>query len=580
MRSLRYFLRSYPGESAIVLACLVLAATAEGLGFSTLMPLLSLATSPEGAAAPTSAFEATVRTQLERVGIEPTLVPLTLVFVATLWLRGAILLFTRRRVGYTVARIATDLRLDLLRALLAARWSYFTRQPVGAAGNAMASEAERASIAFNSLALVAAGVVDAAIYTALALAVSWQATLAATGFALVTVLALSGLVSMAARAGRKQTELLKSLLGRLNDTLQAVKRIKGTGREAAFAELLEDRSLRLNRQLRRRIVAQEGLRTLQEPVVYTLIALGLLVAITAFALPLSSLALLGLLFVRTLSRLSRVQRKYQTFLMEESALWSMRDMIERAEYEVERSGDRAPTLERGIELRGVHVTYDEATVLEDVDLEIPARGITALVGTSGSGKTTIVDLIMGLVQPSAGEVRIDGVPLPEIDLHRWRRCVGYVPQEVTLLNETIRVNVTLGDPALTEADVQSALRTAGAWEFVSQLPEGIDTVVGERGSLFSGGQRQRIGIAGALVHRPKLLILDEATAALDAESEDRIWESVQELAEHTTVIAISHQPALIRVADRIYRVAESRVACETAAPRTRDEKDRAGRVVA
>ncbi len=560
MRSLGYFARTYPSESGVVVGCLLLAAIVEGVGFSTLLPILSLAASHgDPSAGPLSGFDATVRAQLERFGIEPTLVPMTLLFVATLWLRGAILLFSRRRVGYTVARIATDLRLELLRALLGARWGYFTRQPVGTAANAMATEAERASVTFHNLALLISGVIDTALYAGLAIAVSPKATLAAALSAGVAVGALSGFVRMAARAGRKQTGLLKSLLARLTDTLQAVKRIKATGREIPLAELLTDQSVRLNRQLRRRVLAQEALRSLQEPVVFTFIAVGILVAIVALQMPFPSLAVLGLLFTRTLARVSRVQRKYQSVLADESALWSIRGMIERAQHEAERSGDRPPRFERGLEFREVRARYDEEVVLDAVNLEIPARGITAIVGPSGSGKTTLVDLITGLVSPDAGEVRIDGVPLAELDLRRWRQWIGYVPQDVTLLHDSIRTNVTLGAPELDDAAVERALRAADAWEFVARLPEGTETIAGERGSLFSGGQRQRIGIAAALVHEPKLLILDEATAALDAASERRIWESVRSLSERMGVIAISHQPALIQVADRAFRITDGRV---------------------
>src|SRR5262252_3376490 len=130
-------------------------------------------------------------------------------------------------------------------------------------------------------------------------------------------------------------------------------------------------------------------------------------------------------------------------------------------------------------------------------------------------RSTIVDLVTGLLVPEAGRVLVDGVPLGETDLRAWRRCIGYVTQETLLFNDTIRTNVTLGDPQLSDAETERALREAGAWGFVSARLEGLDAPVGERGMMLSGGQRQRIAIARALVHRPSLLILDEATAALD-----------------------------------------------------------------
>jgi ATP-binding cassette subfamily C protein len=160
--------------------------------------------------------------------------------------------------------------------------------------------------------------------------------------------------------------------------------------------------------------------------------------------------------------------------------------------------------------------------------------------------------------PDRGDVLIDDLPLSKVDLRSWREQIGYVPQEMFLLHESVRTNVTLGED-IGERDVESALRLAGAWDFVARLPEGIDTLVGERGSRLSGGQRQRISIARALVHQPKLLIMDEATSGLDSETESAIWESMRRLHRGLTILAISHQPQLASIADRVYRVEAGKI---------------------
>jgi ATP-binding cassette subfamily C protein len=284
-------------------------------------------------------------------------------------------------------------------------------------------------------------------------------------------------------------------------------------------------------------------------------AAGLWIALTLWKMPLPSVLVLVILFAGMLSSINKMQRMYQVMLADASALWSLRGMIDRAEAETEsQGGTAAPTLEHSLALKQIRVDYDGRRVLDDLHIEIPVGQITAIVGTSGAGKTTIVDLITGLLQPDAGDVWTDGVPLRELDLRRWREMLGYVPQETLLLNDTVQTNVSLGDPEVDAGQVEAALRDAGAWEFVSEMPEGVHSSVGERGALLSGGQRQRIAIARALVHRPKLLILDEATAALDPESEASVWETVTRLRGKTTVVAISHQPALVGVANRIYRV--------------------------
>ena len=159
-----------------------------------------------------------------------------------------------------------------------------------------------------------------------------------------------------------------------------------------------------------------------------------------------------------------------------------------------------------------------------------------------------------MVRPQQGQIWIDDVSLDKIDIQAWRRSVGYVAQETLLLHDSVLVNVTLGDSNLTVQDVEGALRAAGAWEFVKSLPDQMATLVGERGARLSGGQRQRIAIARALVHSPQLLILDEATTALDPDSEAAICASVRQLRNEMTILAISHQPALLEAADGVYRL--------------------------
>jgi ATP-binding cassette subfamily C protein len=549
MRVFHYFLRAYPWQSLIMLLCLLLAAVMEGIGISSMLPLLSMATGSqdEPHAAP-SGYEAYVQGALSRFDLEPTLGTMVVLVIGAIWLKGLLMLLAKRQVGYTVAHVATDLRLALLRALLDTRWSYYTKQPAGGIANAMATEAQRASLAYQHAALIVSYGIEVMLYTGIALAVAWQATLAAALGALFTVGVLSALVRMGERAGRKQTVILQSLLGRLTDALQAVKLLKATGREDTIGPLLAEDTRRLKRQLRRRVLSREAMRALQEPILVTLLGVGAFVALSVLGMALSSVIVLTLVFVRALTRINSMQVS----------------MIERAEAEREPAGGtRAPTLSRGVVLRDVRLAYEGRAyegrpIFDGLSLDLPVGQITAILGPSGTGKTTITDLVSGLVQPDAGDVLVDDVPLPELDVRRWRERIGYVPQEMLLLHDSVRINVTFGDAEVSDAQVESALRDAGAWDFVSQLPGGLDASVGERGALLSGGQRQRIAIARALVHRPSLLILDEATAALDAEAEAAVWATVEGLRGRTTILAISHQPALAEVADCIYRIEHAR----------------------
>ena len=196
-------------------------------------------------------------------------------------------------------------------------------------------------------------------------------------------------------------------------------------------------------------------------------------------------------------------------------------------------------------------------ILFDVSTEIQAGEIVIVTGPSGSGKTTIIDLTIGLLQPQRGRVLLDGVPLQDINIKQWRSMIGYVPQDTVLLHDSIIHNVTLGDPELSVDDAQQALRAVGAWDFVSRLSHGLDTIVGERGGKLSGGQRQRIVIARALINQPRLLILDEATSALDTESEEAVRQTMEALKGQLTILAISHNRAMVQAADHVYQLSKA-----------------------
>jgi ATP-binding cassette subfamily C protein len=559
MKILLYFARAYPTSSALMLGALLLAALADGVGMSAIIGLFSLADrlplSDAEIASLDVGFQQMLFAFFGAIGVELTVQALFIMIVSAVWLKAVLALLAKRQVGNTIARAAADLRLRLLDALMATRWGYYTHQPIGAVANAFATEPQRASDAYLQITTVVSLSIQAVLYAVLAAALSWKATAGSFVVVLLMLLLLGGLVGATRRAGAKQTSLLRSLLARVSDTLQALKPLKAMAREGLVTPLLKGTVLELNQVARKRVLATEALTAVQEPLVVSFLVLGAAVALLRLDMEWRILMALGFVLARTFFALTRAQRRYQRFVANESGFWSLLDRIAQAERESEpRSGGERPLLRREIRIEHVDVSYGSEVVLEDASLGIPAGMITALVGPSGSGKTTISDLVIGLIAPDRGEILVDDEPLSRIDLRAWRESIGYVPQELLLLNDSILRNVTLGEDGLSPHQVEEALRKAGGWEFVSSLPEGLDTMVGERGARLSGGQRQRIAIARALVHEPCLLVLDEATTALDPATETSVWESLLALRGQVTILAVSHQPRLARVADRVYRV--------------------------
>ncbi|MCC7410365.1 MAG: ABC transporter ATP-binding protein [Gammaproteobacteria bacterium] len=557
MRMLLAFARCYPAHSVATLVALLVAGLMEGVGLSTLLPILSVAIGgePGTATGATAKLTQLVPDALASLGVTPTVGALLAVMVAGIVLKSFLLLLAQRHVGYTIAHIATDLRLALIRAVLCARWEYYLHQRIGSFANAAGTEAIRASYAYYYGARAIAYLVQACVYVGVAFAVSWQASAISLIAAGVLLPMFSRLVRSTRRAGLRQTRVLKSLLARLTDALLSVKPLKSMAREDLVGPLLEAETHELNLALRREVMSKEAMRAVQEPTITALIAVGLYVALVRFEVSPAVVLALVFLLARGLYQLAIVQRMYQHMVNDESAYWSLQETIQGACAAREvANGTRAPTLEEGIRFDAVSFSYADKPVLDQATLAIGAGDFVALVGPSGEGKTTVVDLVTGLLRPQQGRVLIDGIALDEIDLQRWRRMIGYVPQETGLLHDTVLNNVTLGDPQLDEAAAEVALRAAGAWEFVAAMPAGLQATVGERGTRLSGGQRQRIVIARALVHRPRLLILDEATSALDHNNEVAVYRALRALDPAPTILAISHRAAAEGVADHVYRL--------------------------
>lgn len=562
MKLVRYFVTAYPRQSAITLACLIAAALAEGLGLMMFVPLVAMVTGRDGGAIPIAGqgVAETLESALGALGLPFTLPTVGIVIAMLLWLKAGLVLVSMRRVGNTVAWIATDLRLEVLEQLFAARWSYFSGQSIGRLANSIATEASRAASAYHQLALAAKFTTLSLVALAVAVWLSWQlALLTMAGWAVIGT-GLNVLVRMSRRAGQKQTTVVNSLLSRLSDALLNLKLLKTMKREHLIEPLLTRDTDRLHKALRKQVLAQEALNALQEPLIFGILVATVIVSRSAGLLQVEELTVMLFALIRSLAGATKVQRRYQLAATNAPALDSLRELVASAAAAAEDLPvGPAPTLERAIELSGIRFSYQEQAVLDGVDLEIPAGKITALIGSSGGGKTTITDLVTGLIRPDAGTVCIDGVPLEELDVTAWRLRIGYVPQELVLLHDSIRTNVTLGDPEIDDAAVEQALRAAGVWDLVSTLPGGLDASVGERGTLLSGGQRARIGLARALAAKPVLLVLDEATASLDPEAEAVVLETLERLRGNVTVLAIAHQPALRVVADRVYRLEGGRV---------------------
>jgi ATP-binding cassette subfamily C protein len=551
-------MRAHPWRSVIMLTCLVFAGLSEGIGIATLLPLLNLTVGVQGEE--DSLLGEITAKIIAASGLSPSMSTMLLLIVVGVVLKNAFRLLAMKQVGYTVAHVITELRLSMVRSLLRARWDYFISSPIGIFTNAISTEAIRFSQGYHFAYLIVAQAIQVAFYLTVAFLVSWQVSLIALVLGIVIAVFLIPLVRIARRAGERQTEAFQALLIRLTDLLKGIKPLKAMALENKMGPLLEAKAKSLRKALQMQVLSYELLENLQEPLIVIFMAIGIYVVISNWSVSMANLLVMAFLFQRSVRLMGKLQKWYQILSVSQSAYWSYRQTLTEVESAEEPfDGSRSPSLTQGIRFQDVSLSYGTKEVVKHVSFQILFGQLTVLTGLSGAGKTTIADLVTGLIRPQQGEILVDDIPLSEINLRAWRRIIGYVPQEMFLFHESVYTNITLDDQTWTPDDVREALRKADALDFVSALPRGMDSVIGEYGAKISGGQRQRIALARALVRRPKLLILDEVTTALDPQTEAAICKTMLKLRGEMAIVSISHQPAMVESADCVYRIDAGRV---------------------
>ena len=525
------------------------AAVTEGLGFVLLVPLLAHAGG----------------TPIELpLGLGLPDIPLSLLltgFVILVCLRAGAEVARRLAAQTLRMRVVDGLRMQVVDGLLNARWRWLSGLRKGESEALLITNIDRvgygvelvAGLVRLSLALVALG--------AAALVISPAAAMTGAAAGALVLLLFWPLRKRARLIGAALSRRYEMLYSHLGETLASLRVIKSYGREESTARDLDSRLGEL-RKVERAYVRDTAWAhaALQIGGAFGAAALAWF-ALDTLAMPLPILLPLAAIFVRALPLLGELQASWQGWSHEMPALEQTVALIDTARKH--READMAAgdiRLSREITLRQVSVSHRPGhPVLDSIDMSIPARRLIVLTGASGAGKSTLADVIAGLAAPDKGEIFIDGTPMTAANRRGWRLRVAYVQQDAVLFSGTVRDNLLWANPDADEALIAKAIAEASA-DFVHALPEGIDCDLGEGGRALSGGERQRIALARALMREPDLIILDEATSAIDAVSEQDIAAALHAMTEHRTVIAIAHRGLLREIADQTIRLEKGRIA--------------------
>jgi ATP-binding cassette, subfamily C, bacterial len=545
---------------ALVLALCV--SVTQGAQLLLLVPLMSLA-GLEVQQGTVGRLNELASSLFAAVGVRPSTVTVLSAFAL---FTIALAALSRWRTSYSFRlqeNFASSLRRRLYRAIANVDWLVFTRSRSSDFTHALTTELDRVGAATALLLSLMTNVILVLVYTLVALRLDALMTTVVFFSGAGLLLALRRKTQSAQWTGEQVSLATNGLYAAAIEHLGGMKTVKSYSAEERSSKLFSDLARRVARIRFDTVRDQADASFWFGAGSVTILCIILYVAFEVLAIPAAGLLLLLFLFNRITPMLSSVQQSYQQCLNVLPAFARVMEMMARCEAAAESGAERPEEVELrdSIRLEGVSFSYGgEGTVaaIRELDLTIRAGETTAIVGPSGAGKSTIADLIMGLVAPTQGRVLIDDAPLDPELLRSWRGQIGYVAQETFLFNDTVRTNLLWARPDAGDEEIWQALELA-AGEFVSELPQGLETVLGDRGVRLSGGERQRIALARALLREPSLLILDEATSALDSENERRIQTAVEGLQGRMTILVITHRLSTIRLADVIHVVEKGRL---------------------
>jgi ATP-binding cassette subfamily C protein len=548
-----YFLKKYPKRSAVTVTALLFSGLAEVVSFAAMIPLLGLAIFQDTKERELGFLETGISKIFDFVGLDMTMGGILVLIVIMMGLKSFLSFYAMREVGYICADVEVDFRESMVDSLLYADWSYYLKNQTGDFSTAISTQVTNACNVFRATGLVLAGFIQVGLFSAMSLTISIPITLGGIFLGLIVMFVLRNFVTLARVSAQTLAKHEGTLLSTLIDGLRGIKSNKAMGLQDRLQKYLNQDIKKLAAMRKKIVLSSAVLKNFAEPVQVLGIAVALYLLTSYWDGGFEELLVLVMLFYRTGQRLGNLQIYYQQISTSFAPFWFVTNVIDGAKREREdlKSGIEA-SLCKSIIFNKVSFAYGSKNVLDQVDFEIKTGDFISIVGPSGGGKTTLIDILLRFNKPDSGSIEIDGKNINEFSKSSLRKIIGYVPQETTLFHDTIRNNLTFGDLRITDKKLKDVLQRAGAIDFVEQLPDGLDFNVGEHGGRLSGGQKQRIGLARALLNTPQILLLDEPTSALDKKSEGDILKTLNDLRGSVTIIAISHQETFVNASDRKY----------------------------
>jgi len=556
------YVRPHAWRMAITIVANLVAALLDGFAIALLIPFLNILFHQ-----PSTSLKSGWVSKLLNATVGSKIIPgdemhslrnVILVVLAAVLLKN-LLVWIAGQFGATLQEYVTrDLRNSVYRHLAHLPLGYFTQMKAGQILSRVINDTFETRLILTQIvtqSLQSASLVI--VYIAILFSISWKLSLIAMIILPLLGFSLQPMLKRLRRGNLRRGNVHGEMTSVLQETISGIRLVKASGTESYEESRFADGSNKYARSslklTRLALVAPPVTEIIGTVIAVLILWIGawqVLQSGTMTGATLLAFLTLVLRLLQPLKQLSQMRTTAQSSLASAERLFEILDSP--AEFQRDSGTRDKATFERDVRFDHVTFSYGEAPVLIDINLTARKGEVIALVGPSGSGKSTLVDLIPRFYEPTEGRILVDGIDTREIKLPALRALTGIVSQETVLFHDTVRNNIAYGAAEkYTQAQIEAAARAANAHDFITELPRGYETLLGERGTRLSGGQRQRLAIARALLSDPPILILDEATSALDTESERLVQEAVDRLLQGRTVFVIAHRLSTITHADQI-----------------------------
>ena len=550
--------KKFPRLFIVTVLLVVIVGVLEASSLLTVGPLVDLLIHPD--LQNISPFTQKIVRIIEFFGIPVMLSNYLVIFVIFIIISSAFRILARRAILKTQYAVLRNLMVGTFEDFFNARWFFFSSGKQGVFINTFMRELNIAGSAFGAMAYFFASAIQLGVCLVVPFYISWQVTTISfiAAFFLSIPFLLLGKITY--RLGKANTETSNKIGSVIGENLTLAKVVLGFGNQHKSKANLAS-TFDIHREITIKLQTIDlTLSVLYRPLGVIVLAVALFSA-RQFGVPISDMTILLLALLQAVVYVGDLTLRQNSLNSFFPSYEQIKNLRSKAKELKQVTGSRLfEGFKKELAVERVSFSYPgHKPILDNVSIKIPKGEMIAIVGESGAGKTTLIDMIIGFNESAAGRIAFDGVDLREFDINSYRKIIGYVSQDSILFNMSIKDNLLWAKDDASDEEVKHACQLANAAEFIERFPDKFNTVVGDRGVRLSGGQLQRVSLARAILRKPILLILDEATSSLDTKSERLIQQAIEKIAKETTIIVIAHRLSTIVNADYVYVLKEGRI---------------------